>query len=160
MNHFTHRIPSPAIEELQRLATIITPDDSILHVYWMRSTRQAVCKYRHEWYIQSDQNILQGIGQVIKYNKNTDLLHVKDLFIFEFPGHGYAADNGLVRDFAKCDWSDYASDKIVFECTIVELNVKNMSNMLNNAFNRVHKLENRIVDRQPVLLRVSETIEG
>lgn len=155
MNHYTLRIPTPVVEELQPLATIITPDESILRVYWMRSTRQAVCKYRHEWYIQSDQNILYGIGQLIQFNKNTDLLHMKDLFIFEFPGHGYAASNEMVRDFVKCDWSDYASDKIVFECKISELNLQ--MNVLNdNAANRLHKLENRIVDRRPVLLRVSE----
>jgi hypothetical protein len=152
---YTIRIPTPNLAELESLATIITPDDSVLRVYWMRSTRNVICKYKHKWYIQSDQNILQGIGTLIQYNKNTDLLYFKDLFIFEKRGHGYAADMQLLRDFRKCEWSDYASDKIVFECTIMELRIP-VGN-INNALNTLNKIENSIVDRRPpVLLRVRE----
>jgi hypothetical protein len=114
-------IPAPALPgDLEQLAQIQVPENKLLVVYWMRSTRQVVCEYDDKWYIQSDQNIMNGVSRLIKYEKNIDLLKMDELFIFETPGHGRAADDDLVRNFRECEWSDYASDRIAFQCSIRE----------------------------------------
>jgi hypothetical protein len=118
---YTISIPEPILPgELEQLAQVRLPGNKHLCVYWIRNTRQAVCNYENEWYIQSDQNILTGIARVIKYDKNIDRLHVDNLIISEIAGRGYHASEDMVHDFRDCEWSDYACDRIAFQCTLRE----------------------------------------
>lgn len=123
---YTIPIPDPVMPgQLEQLAQIQVPTnnegmDDTVAVYWMRSSRQAICNYAGKWYSQSDQNIITGIANIIQYGKNIELLTVDDLFIFETPGHGRVADDDMVNDFRNCDWSDYASDRIAFQCVLRE----------------------------------------
>jgi hypothetical protein len=131
---YTISIPAPVLPgELERLAQIHVPGNKLLVVYWMRSTRQAVCSYNGKWYIQSDQNIMTGIAHLIKYENPIYLLTMNDLFIFETPGHGFAADDDLIRNFRECEWSDYGSDRLVFHCVIREKNVAEKNVVEKNA---------------------------
>lgn len=121
MNSYTIPIPEPVLPgDLEQLAQIRLPNNTYLCVYWMRNERQAVCNYENEWYIQSDQNILTGIARVIKYDKCIDQLQVDDLTVVEVAGQGYRANADMVHDFRECEWSDYACDRIAFQCTIRE----------------------------------------
>lgn len=125
-NSIPHTIPIPEpvlpgqLEQLSQIHVHLGNEIKIIAVYWMRSTHQAVCNFDGKWYIQSDQNIMNGIARIIKYEKNIELLTMDDLFVFETPGHGHAADDQLVNDFRNCEWSDYASDRLVFQCVIRE----------------------------------------
>jgi hypothetical protein len=122
---YTVSIPAPVLPgELEQLAQINVPGNKLLVVYWMRSTRQAVCSYDGKWYIQSDQNMMTGIAHLIKYENPIYLLTMDDLFIFETPGHGFAADDDLIRNFRECEWSDYGSDRLAFNCVIREKNIE------------------------------------
>lgn len=121
ISSYTIPIPEPVLPgDLEQLAQIVVPDNKLLVVYWMRGERQAVCNYENEWYIQSDQNILTGIARVIKYEKSVNKLQVDDLNVIEIVGQGYPANADMVHDFRECEWSDYASDRIAFQCTIRE----------------------------------------
>ena len=121
---YTIPIPAPVLPgDLEQLAQIQVPDNKLVAVYWMRSTRQAVCRYDGKWYIQSDQNIMTAIARLIKFEKNIELLTMDGLFIFETRGHGRAADDELVNGFRDCEWSDYASDRLYFQCTVREKNL-------------------------------------
>lgn len=136
-NTYTISIPAPILPgELEQLAQIQVPGGKLVVVYWMRSTRQAVCNYDGKWYIQSDQNIMSAIAQLIKFNKNIELLTMDGLFIFETRGHGYAAEDEFVQAFRDCEWSDYASDCLVFQCVIREKNNNNVAkNVAKNVAN-------------------------
>lgn len=121
---YTISIPAPIIPgELEQLAQIQVPGNKFVVVYWMRSTRQAVCNYDDKWYIQSDQNIMTAVARLIKFEKNIELLTMDGLFTFETRGHGRAADDDLMNGFRDCEWSDYASDRLVFQCVIREKNL-------------------------------------
>ena len=143
---YTVSIPEPVLPgDLEQLAQISVPGNKLLVVYWMRSTRQAVSSYDGKWYIQSDQNMLSAIGRIIKYEHPIDLLTMDGLFVFETPGHGFAADDDMIRNFRDCEWSDYASDRMAFQCNIREknlvekntiedqTNVRNIENIIRSA---------------------------
>lgn len=121
ISSYTISIPAPVLPgDLEQLAQIRVPGNKVLCVYWMRSARQAICNYEDEWYVQSDQNILTGIARAIKYEKSVDQLAVDDLIVFESTDRGYSANPDMVHDFRECEWSDYACDRIAFQCTIRE----------------------------------------
>lgn len=162
---YTVSIPAPILPgELEQLARIIVPGDKQIEVYWMRSTRQAVCSYGGKWYIQSDQNIVTGIAHIIKYENPIYLLTMDDLFIFETPGHGFAADDDLIRNFRECEWSDYGSDRLAFQCVIREKNIeKNAMDKLSADIEYNNSIKNSIPDNvirstpvPPVLTRAME----
>jgi hypothetical protein len=162
---YTVSIPAPALSgELEYLAQIQVSGDKLVDVHWMRSTRQAVCNYDGKWYIQSDQNMLTAIARLINYEKPIDLLTVDGLFIFETPGHGRAANDDLVRAFRDCEWSDYASDRMAFQCVIREKNLfeKNLLDQQaydmarNNRMKCNIPVDNSTSVPMPVLTRATE----
>lgn len=125
---YTISIPAPMLPgELEHFAQIQVPGNKQIVVYWMRSTRQAVCSYDGKWYIQSDQNMMTAIARLITYENPINRLTMDGLFIFETPGHGRAAHDDMVRDFRDCEWSDYASDRMVFQCVIREKSLLEMN---------------------------------
>lgn len=163
---YTVSIPAPVLPgELESLAQIQVPGNKLLVVYWMRSTRQAVCSYDGKWYIQSDQNMMTGIVRLIKYEKSIDLLTMDGLFIFETPGHGRAADDDMIRNFRECEWSDYGSDRLVFQCVIREKNLlekntidQQMLDMAQNNRMKYNIPDNNLIRSTPVpvLTRATE----
>lgn len=173
---YTIPIPEPVIPGgMEQLAQIIVPSGRVLAVYWRRSTRQAVCDYDGRWFIQSDQNIMNGVARIIGYEKPIDTLAMDGLFIFETVGHGFAADDDLVKNFRECEWSDYASDRMAFQCRLYVKNTesqpsRNIENVITDNIVRkpfwsktpVHQVDknlldkNRIVATPPVLTRATE----
>ncbi len=157
MTPYTIPIPEPVLPgNMEQLAQITVPDGQILQVLWMRKTRQAVSKYAGRWYIQSDQNIMTAIAQIIGYKKTVDMLAMNDLVVFEIAGRGYDADNDLIESFRGCDWSDYASDKMVFQCTISEKNahtpLSNKNRIVTNPIrdNVITDYQRNIIDKNRV----------
>jgi hypothetical protein len=124
MTTYTIPIPEPRIPgNLKQLAQITVPGGGIIQTFWMRETRQVVIEYAGRWFIQSDQNILSGVAQIIGYTKPVDLLVMTNLVVFEIVGdEGYKADKELQDNFRDCDWSDYATDLMAFQCNISEKN--------------------------------------
>lgn len=162
---YTISIPPPVLPgDLEQLAQIQVPGNKLVAVYWMRSTRQAVCNYDGKWFIQSDQNIMTAVARLIKYEKDIDLLTMDGLFTFETPGHGFAADDELVQNFRDCEWSDYASDRIAFQCTIREKNLvekntidpKNQIKYDLEAKNKENLIRSAHTPAPPVLTRATE----
>lgn len=156
-NTYTISIPAPVLPgELEQLAQIQVPGGKLVVAYWMRSTRQAVCSYDNNWYIQSDQNIMTAISQLIK--KNIELLTMDGLFIFETRGHGHAAEDEFVQAFRDCEWSDYASDRIVFQCVIGE---KNNNNVATNkiTMNKI-ATKNKIDDINIITKNTEEIVQN
>lgn len=152
---YTIPIPAPMLDELEQLAQISTPDGRVVAVFWRRATRQAVCVYNRCWYIQSDQNIINAIAQIIGYEKPIDMLAMDELVIFETAGQGIVADSDLIKNFRECEWSDYASDRMVFQCRIYEKN--DMFSSSNNDYTLADPLPvNHHVTQPPILSTVSE----
>jgi hypothetical protein len=150
-------IPEPVRPgSLEQLAQIIVPGNKILEVYWMRSARQAICGYDGQWFVQTDQNILNGIVRAIKYEKDIDNLVMENLFIFENPVHGLAASDDMAEDFRECEWSDYGSDRISFHCTIREKNLATTASPTQGSSELPDTTVQANKQAPPVLARVTE----
>jgi hypothetical protein len=109
-------IPTPNCETLQKLANIRYKGEAIA-VYWRRESRQAIVTMPDGTsYLSPDARIVRVLAHILGWNPGD--VKLTNLFLFELPKHGYAADKQMSDAIYLCDWSDYASDRIVFECTL------------------------------------------
>jgi hypothetical protein len=123
-------IPKPSSSQfrqdcLQQVAQITTPN-GVVDVLWRHTPcgtiRQVVLSYQNYWFIQPDGNIARSIAAIFGWNPRPGV-DVSNLFVFQ-PSvakgecayrHGKAGDNELLDNLTKCDWSDYALDRMVFQ---------------------------------------------
>jgi hypothetical protein len=119
MQSYSVPVPTPSFDtdEFQKLASIQYGDSNIT-AHWRRSTRQAIVTMPDgSSYLCPDVKIVDSLASILGWDAHDVILD--DLFLFELPRHGYAADSVLSNAIYSCEWSDYGSDRILFECTLL-----------------------------------------
>jgi hypothetical protein len=102
-----------------QLAQIQT-DHGILAVDWIPEGRRIACQYEGRTWIGQDESI--GTTLECFLGKNQTLLIPSELKIFDTPGKfTYGTDKEL-KDLFLCEWSDYACDKLAFQCSVYDIN--------------------------------------
>ncbi len=109
--------PSFDTDEFQKLANIQYDNGNIV-VHWRRSTRHAIVTMPDGTsHLCPDVKIVDSLANILGWDSHDVTL--TDLFLFEWPKHGIAANKFLSNAIYTCEWSDYGSDRIVFECTLM-----------------------------------------
>jgi len=110
---------NPANYQAQQLAQIQT-DHGVLAVDWIPEGRRIVCHYEGRIWIGQDEPI--GTTLECFLGKNQTLLVPSELKIFEIPGNFTYGTEKELQDLFRCEWSDYACDRLLFQCSVYEIN--------------------------------------
>ena len=111
-------IPTPDVGLLQQLAQFRTPI-GVICVYWQKENRQAVFEFEDgTWCVHPDGHIVESLGCIMDVRASHIVM--RDLFLFEYPGHGKLANDNMQDAFYECEWSDYANDHISIQAIIVD----------------------------------------
>ena len=136
--HITHRMFSTrtiAIPEpknlSQNLSLVTYKGKIILQVFWDAVLHSPIFKIEGannevQWFLQKDGNIVQSIYDFLPNRKYAFL----DIFLFKDQSmkHGKCANKQLNHDIYKCEWSDFACDKMV-----IHLNLYKQSHKAENV---------------------------
>ena len=111
-------IPSPEQPgDLEQLAQISTPDGVVeVFSFCYREKRRFVFQLGDDWYTAEDCNIVDCIGEIVAV-KSSKINLMGDVYFYERCGKWGTADE-ITRGFYECDWTDYASDGMVFQATV------------------------------------------
>ncbi len=113
---YTIAIPTPDVGLLQQLAQFRTPI-GVICVYWQKENRQAVFEFEDgTWCVHPDGHIVESLGCIMDVRASHIVM--RDLFLFEYPGHGKLANDNMQDAFYECEWSDYANDHISIQAII------------------------------------------
>ena len=112
-----YNVPIPSVANLRQLAQILDEDGEVTVLYWCKETSQVVVQQDDDRWIQPNGPVTESLAAIF----DCDPCHIiaKNLFLFETPGHGKAADQELTIGFYDCEWSDYANDHIAIEFDLV-----------------------------------------
>jgi hypothetical protein len=100
---------------MQQLAQIELPT-MLLEVLWDRTTKTIAYSHQGVDTVLPDEPI--GVTLARHLNRPTDELSVSNLRYFEHPHESAVATEDMIRQFLTCNWSDYANDNMLFQCTI------------------------------------------
>jgi hypothetical protein len=114
----------PDIDLLKTLARIDTPE-GLIKLYWRPSTKQVMVnkpvsssrRDEETWYCMPDCSTVVSLAHLLKWKPEEVLL--THFVIIEHPDEQYYADRTLVQNFYNCMWSDYAIDKMIAVCSVV-----------------------------------------
>ena len=116
MAFFHTSIPTPADTSRFQTLGYVRVGTVTMDIYWRRAERQVLFQRGDFWFLQPDNNIRKSLAALM------DLLErdvaLARLSIFEH-GRFRPADAVIVRGFFECDWSDFASDLMVINATIL-----------------------------------------
>jgi len=110
---------NPVEFQSQQLAQIQT-DHGVLSVDWIPEGRRIICHFEGRDWIGQDNTI--GNTLEIFLGKNQTLFIPSDLKIYEGPGNFSYGTEKELKDLFGCEWSDYACDKLLFQCSVYEIN--------------------------------------
>ncbi len=99
----------------QQLAQIELPK-GLLEVDWNAYTKTIYYTYRGKDYTEQDEPIGATLQRCLGLQPSE--LRVRNLHYFEQPGLAIPAPNEMQRDLLICNWSDYASDNMQFQCAV------------------------------------------
>jgi hypothetical protein len=102
-----------------QLAQIQT-DHGLLTVDWIPEGRRIACHFEGRNWIGQDETI--GTTLEVFLGKNQTFLIPSELKIFDTPGKFTYATEKELKDLFKCEWSDYACDKLAFQCYVFDVN--------------------------------------
>ena len=103
----------PRFYTIQQVAQIQT-DRGILAVDWLQESRKIVCRFQNQIY--EGQN--EEIGATLAYLLGpVATLVPSELKIFEGGEMTYGTPK-MLADLFGCEWSDYAYDRLSFQCSV------------------------------------------
>ena len=100
---------------MQQLAQI-TLSSTFLEILWDRTRKTIAYSHQGVDTILPDEPI--GVTLARHLNRPTDELSVSNLVYFEHPNEPVSANTDMSRQLLACNWSDYANDNMLFQCTI------------------------------------------
>ena len=109
----------PEDYQAQQLAQIQT-EHGVLAVDWIPEGRRIVCHFEGRIWIGQDETI--GTTLECFLGKNQTLLIPSELKIYDTPGKFTWGTEKELKDLFSCEWSDYACDKLLFQCSVYEIN--------------------------------------
>jgi hypothetical protein len=112
-----YNVPIPTPANLRKLAQIIDEDGEVTVIHWCKLTSQIVVQQDDDRWIQPNGPVTESLAAI--FDCDASNIIAKNLFLFETPGHGKAADEELTVGFYDCEWSDYANDHIAIEFDLV-----------------------------------------
>jgi len=108
-------IPRPAqlSRDIKKLAYITTERGEDMTFYWRNETSQVLIQWGNEWYIQPNGSTTESLAALLHCSP----YHIvaKNVFLFDTPGRGKAADTEMAVSFYGCEWSDYGRDSIYIQ---------------------------------------------
>ena len=114
----------PSNLPMHKVATVTYCMRPGLEVYWNPDTRRFYCHLTNPvydpaetWFDFVDANIFDTLSLFL--HADPDEFVVRNLFLFDRPGHGRAADDALLANIYDCEWSDFACDKLSLEFDVV-----------------------------------------
>jgi len=110
---------NPDTYQAMQLAQIQTAH-GLLVVDWIPEGRQIACHFEGRHWIGPDETIGTTLESFL--GRNQTYLVPSELRIFDSPGKfTYGTDKEL-KDLFGCEWSDYACDKLAFQCAVYDAN--------------------------------------
>ena len=111
---------NPVDYQAHQLAQIET-DHGILAVDWIPEGRRIICHFEGRVWIGQDEPI--GNTLEVFLGKNQALLIPSNLLILESLGSIFLSGTEKeLKDLFRCEWSDYACDRLLFQCSVYEIN--------------------------------------
>lgn len=112
------------IDSLKTVARIQTPE-GLVKLYWRSSTKQVIAsksvsssrRDEETWYCMPDSNTVASLAHLLKWKPEEVVL--THFVMIEHPNDQYYADRTLVQNFYNCMWSDYAIDRMIAVCSVV-----------------------------------------
>lgn len=101
---------------LHLLGRLVLTDRSVIEVRWCRVTKQIlVTRGSMQWLCSDRESIAITLGSMLGISTNhLQVLGLTTFYNFDF-SEGRPADDELVYNFMRCDWSDYAYDHLCFQ---------------------------------------------
>lgn len=115
--------PSPSVNELQELGTIrwvplpasLSPGEAdVFRIYWKNDTKEAVIVFNGAESVHADGPILECLASFRPLVPQSVLCCV----VYEADGSPGLPMNHL-DDLLRCEWSDFACDRLLFQATVV-----------------------------------------
>lgn len=103
------------MQPLEQLAQIELPT-TLLEVLWDRMNKTIVYSYQGIDRVLPDEPI--GVTLARCLNRPMAGLTVSNLHYFEHPHESAVGTEDMIRQLLTCNWSDYANDRMLFQCTI------------------------------------------
>ena len=116
MSSFYH-IQIPVEANLRQLAQILDSKGDTTRFYWNSKTSQVVVEQGDKRWVQPNGLVTHSLAAVFGCSPNNII--AKNLFLFETPRHGKAADEEMTVGFYDCEWSDYGNDHIAIQFSLV-----------------------------------------
>ena len=110
---------NPVDYQAHQLAQIQT-DYGVLAIDWIPEGRQIACHFEGRHWIGQDESI--GSTLEVFLGKNQTLLVPSELKIYDSPGKFTYGTEKELQDLFRCEWSDYACDRLLFQCSVYEVN--------------------------------------
>jgi len=94
----------------------ITTGQGLLVVEWLPETKEILMTFQNRYYRGQNEEIGQTLGTLLKCIRET--LVPSDLKIYDGPGEFKEGTDKELGDLLTCEWSDYACDKLLFQCHV------------------------------------------
>ena len=95
----------------------ITTTQGLVTIDWFREIKEILVTFQNRYYRGQNEEIGSTLATVL--NRARDTLVPSDLKIFDTPGKFQQGTDKELRDLFSCEWSDYASDKLAFQCHVI-----------------------------------------
>jgi hypothetical protein len=103
----------PRLYTIWQVAQIQT-DRGLLTVDWLQEERQILCQFQNQTFKGQNEEIGSTLAHFLG---PTSVLVPSELKIFEGKQMTYGTPKMLV-DLFTCEWSDYAYDRLAFQCSV------------------------------------------
>jgi hypothetical protein len=111
----------PRLYTIQQVAQIQT-DRGVLTVDWLQESRKIVCQFQNQIYEGQNEEIGATLAHLLG---PLNTLVPSELRIFEGKEMTYGTPK-MLADLFGCEWSDYAYDRLRFQCSVYNTNRINL----------------------------------
>jgi len=92
----------------------INTGEGVIEISWIARRKEILCKYQGRYYRGQNEQIGTTVATLM--NCSSDVLVPSELKVYEGgTGYEYGTERQL-KDLLECEWSDYAYDKMAFQC--------------------------------------------
>jgi hypothetical protein len=112
-----YSINVPSTTDIRQVATmLVSGHEAPLNVFWAARNRQVIICWRDACIVQPDALITESLAAVLSCMPSQ--IRAEELFLFEIPKHGKRMSDEDADAFYDCEWSDYASDRMIIQCNL------------------------------------------
>jgi len=102
--------------EFEQLAQITTTEGTLI-VDWIPSSKETLVTYRGQVWKGQNEEIGSTLARLLEVDRVR--LVPSDLRIFESHSPSVQGTQKMLKDLLDCEWSDYACDKMAFQCHVL-----------------------------------------